>query len=260
MRSRRIFVTRAEIGNHTISFSAANMHYLKNVLHFGLGDCFKAVDGTRLYDVVLEAKNGCELIGKILSSTEDTFAFPVKVDLAFGCIRPAPTEEIIRHCTEIGVDSFSPLLFERSNRRPNSVRNRWLKIASSACAQSGRWTMPTFNDPMDLEHFLDLVSRDSCLVYFCLGQATPPFGTVLDSHKPEKMVMVIGPEGGMSHEEKSRLDAFGFVPASLGPTILRTETAAIVAAGIVTNWGLTRMCGQKSFDSDHFQFVDPCGA
>ncbi len=236
MRGRRIFVTGDEIRDEKILFSEVNISYLKNVLHFGPGDCLTALDGTRRYDVILELDHRNALIGNIRSSTEDAFEFPVKVDLAFGCIRPGPTEEIIRHCTELGVHSFYPLLFERSNRRPDSVRTRWIKIASSACAQSGRSKIPTFNDPMYLEQFLNEVSRDSCLVYFALNREIPPLRIILDSCKPDQVVFVIGPEGGLTHQEESQLTTAGFVATSLGSTTLRTETAAIVAVGIVMNW------------------------
>ena len=241
MRDRRIFVTHGEICDGKILFSEANSHYLKRVLHVRSGDCVIALDGTRLYDVVLGLDCRNALIGNIRSSTQDAFAFPVKVDLAFGCIRPGPTEEIIRHCTELGVDSFFPLLFERSNRRPDSVRTRWLKIASSACAQSGRPTMPALNEPMDLEQFLGGVSKDSCLVYFALDREIPPLGTVLDSRNPKRATFVIGPEGGLTFQEETRLAAAGFVPTSLGPTTLRTETAAIVAVGITMGWRLAHI-------------------
>jgi RsmE family RNA methyltransferase len=96
---------------------------------------------------------------------------------------------------------------------------------------------------MDLEQFLGRVSKDSCLIYFALDEEIPPLGVVLDSRNPGQATFVIGPEGGLTFQEEARLAVAGFVPASLGPTTLRTETAAIVAVGIIMGWGLAHTQG-----------------
>lgn len=240
MRERRIFVTQDEIFDETIIFSPANLHYLKNVLHFRSGNQLTMFDGERRYEVVLEQNQDGQLIGKILKASEVSPNFPVKVCLAFGCVRPGPTEEIIRHGTELGVDSFFPLILERSTRRPETARARWGKIAAAACAQSGRTIMPIVHDPMKLEAFLEVEDIGSCLIYLAPNQTALPLGMILDVHASGCVTLLIGPEGGLTEQEESLLTKSGFLSASLGPTILKTETAAIVAAGIVMNWGLIR--------------------
>ena len=96
---------------------------------------------------------------------------------------------------------------------------------------------------MDLEQFLGAVSKDSCLIYFALDREIPPLGLVLDARNPEQATFVIGPEGGLTNQEEARLVAAGFVPTSLGPTTLRTETAAIVAVGLTMGWRLAYVQG-----------------
>lgn len=240
MRERRIFVTQDEIFDETIIFSPANLHYLKNVLHFRSGDQLTMFDGERRYEVVLEQDQEGELIGKICTASEENPDFPVKVRLAFGCVRPGPTDEIIRHGTELGVESFFPLILERSTRRPETARARWGKIAASACAQSGRTIMPKVHDPMKLEAFLEVKDIGSCLIYLAPDQIALPLGMILDVHASDCVTLLVGTEGGLTEQEESLLAKSGFLSASLGPTILKTETAAIVAAGIVLNWGLVR--------------------
>jgi len=242
LRVRRFFIEQFEISGDKVIFSPDKLHYLKNVLHLKSGDRVTAFDGIRRYNLVLEQDKNCELIGNITNLYEETAVVPLTIDLAFGCVRPGPTEEIIRHCTEIGVRSFFPLLLEHSNRRPAKTRPRWLKIAASACAQSGRTIMPEINEPMGLEQFLGKVKADSCTICLANNREASSLGVVLDIYAPKNVTLLVGPEGGLAKHEESFLAVSRFCFASLGPAVLRTETATIVAAGIVMNWGLIHTC------------------
>ncbi len=204
-RERKIFITSQELFPDTIRFSPDNIHYLKNVLRLKTGDPVTVLDGFRSYNVILDRSAEGKLIGAIVDSCEEGSSLPVRVELAFGCVRPGPTEEILRHCTELGVESFFPLLLERSSRRPESTRTRWLKIASSACAQSGRTKMPEINEPMGLTQFLGKVKPDSCLICLANKLEAAPLGMVLDTFAPNSATILVGPEGGITDEEESLL-------------------------------------------------------
>ena len=239
-RERKIFITCHELFPDTIRFSPDNIHYLQNVLRLNTGDHVTVLDGARCYRVILERSDEGKLIGAIVDSYEKGSSLSVRVELAFGCVRPGPTEEILRHCTELGVESFFPLLLERSSRRPESTRTRWLKIASSACAQSGRTKMPEINEPMGLTQFLGKVKPDSCLICLTNDLEAAPLGLVLDTFAPNSATILVGPEGGITEQEKSLLTEVGSSFASLGPFTLRTETAAILGAGSVMSWAFFR--------------------
>lgn len=239
-RERKIFISCEELFPETISFSSTNIHYLQNVLRLKAGDHVTVLDGFRSYNVILDRSAEGKLIGAIVDSCEEESSLPVRVELAFGCVRPGPTEEILRHCTELGVESFFPLLLERSSRRPESVGPRWLKIASSACAQSGRTKMPEINEPMGLTQFLGKVKPDSCLICLANNLEAAPLGMVLNTFAPNSATILVGPEGGITDEEESLLTGTGCSFASLGPFILRTETAAILGAGSVMSWAFFR--------------------
>ncbi|MCL5125167.1 MAG: 16S rRNA (uracil(1498)-N(3))-methyltransferase [Deltaproteobacteria bacterium] len=240
LSGRRIFIAQDQILGPKVIFSSDNVRRLKDVLHLKPGDQIAVLDGARRYEVLLEKDRNNELIGEIINSYTETADFPLTVELAFGCVRPGPTEEIIRHCTELGVASFSPLLLEYSNRRPVKTRLRWLNVASSACAQSNRVIMPQINQPVGIDTFLDRLLPDSCRIYLSPEGGSSPLERVLETNAQDRLTLLIGSEGGLAVREESLLVRSGFLSASLGPTILRTETAAIVSVGIAMSWGLIR--------------------
>ncbi len=239
-RERKIFITSHELFPDTVRFSSTNIHYLKNVLRLKNGDPVTVLDGCRSYNVILERSAEGKLIGAIVDSCEQGSSLPVKIELAFGCVRPGPTEEILRHCTELGVESFFPLLLERSSRRPESAGPRWLKILGAACAQSGRSRIPEINDPTILQVFVDKIRPESLIIYLTVDRTAIPMGQVLDRLESNSVTILVGPEGGLTNAEESLLTGAGCVFSSLGGFILRTETAAILGAGLVASWAFAR--------------------
>ena len=239
-KEHRIYVDKTQVFNQVVFFSPDNIHYLRNVLHMRLGEILTVLDGSYGHEVVLELGTAGELVGRILSLREPVQTFPMTVCLAFGCVRPGPTEEILRHGTELGVEQFFPLILELSNRKPEVTSSRWGKIAESACAQSGRLKKPRIHDPLGLSTFLKTYSPTSKFIHLAMEDKVPPLLKVLDSLSTDSVTFVIGPEGGITELEQSLLIQSCSVPASLGFTTLRAETAAVVAVGIAMNWGLCR--------------------
>ncbi|MGC8658673.1 MAG: RsmE family RNA methyltransferase [Desulfomonilaceae bacterium] len=238
LSARRIFIAQAQIHGSSVIFTSENVRNLTKVLRLKPGDQIVALDGARRYNLILEKNPHSELVGKILSCDLETTPFPLTLGLAFGCVRPGPTEEIIRHCTELGVSHFFPLLLEYSNRRPANARPRWLNIAASACAQSNRPVMPQIDEPLEIDLFLERLLPGSTLVYLSPEGDSPPLFQVLQAKLGDRITLLIGAEGGLTSREEALVINAGFVAASLGAATLRTETAAIVSVGISMNWGL----------------------
>ena len=148
----------------------------------------------------------------------------------------APTKNMARwewmleKATEMGVDQLTPLLTKRSERIHVRVE-RLEKIAVSAMKQSEQAYLPMVSEPMD---FKDLVTRAAYPQRFiphCLDGVKSPLS---QNCEPDKDVLVlIGPEGDFTAEELDLALSLGFLPADLGPTRLRTETAGIVALAAV---------------------------
>lgn len=200
-------------------------------------------DGMHVYDVELELTTERIWIGRVLNFCEKVESLPINVSLAFGCVRPGPMEEIIRHGTELGVTNFFPLILEHSNRRPATSSSRWTNIAESACAQSGRFKKPLIHDPANFQTFLENNPVHRKLIHLSLRGEARFILDVLDSLSADSIIFVIGPEGGFSDAEHALLLRRSSCAASLGFTKLRTETACVVAAGIAMNWGFSRRSG-----------------
>lgn len=236
MRYRRIFVHRDEIVSDKIVLSSQNAHYVCKVLRHRQGDILKVLDGQREYLVRLIRCHPAEVSGEIIESTCEEVGESVEIVLAFSCVRPGPMEEILRHGTELGVSRFIPLLSHRTNRKPKERKDRWENVVAAAIAQSGRFELPKLEAPMPLREFLAEESRIGCNILLDTSSHGSPLLGILDDAAQSRVVILVGPEGGFTPTEEVEAVDAGFVAATLGSGVLRTETAAITAAGIVSAW------------------------
>jgi 16S rRNA (uracil1498-N3)-methyltransferase len=144
-------------------------------------------------------------------------------------------EWIVQKATELGVREIRPVYTERSDVRPVRGRGdgktlRWRRVALEACKQSGRMRLPVIHDPQDLG---EVMATGEGVRGFMLDPEAPAGGWHLVAADPgASLVAAVGPEGGWSPREREGFREAGFIPLSLGPRILRTETAAVVAAAL----------------------------
>jgi 16S rRNA (uracil1498-N3)-methyltransferase len=148
---------------------------------------------------------------------------------------------IVQKATELGVKRISPVLTEygvvkldqaRSARR----RDHWQKVAESACEQSGRIRPPLIDEPLTLKSWLGAKTREADVDLILRPDATTPMASLQPPRT--KVCLLIGPEGGFSDIEYDDASVAGFTAVSLGPRVLRTETAAIAAVAIAESmWG-----------------------
>ncbi len=162
---------------------------------------------------------------------------PVRITLA-QCLPKGPKmDQIVRQAVEAGVERIVPVLSSRSvatgDEGPGRLE-RWRRVAREAVQQSGSGAAPTVDAPVPLARLADALgpAADGELRLFLhelpLASATlHRYCTV----PPRSVVLCVGPEGGLSSEETSLLEAAGWKPLWLGPTVLRAETAPIFAVG-----------------------------
>lgn len=176
------------------------------------------------------------VISEQLESTPES---PLAVHLGTGLSRGERMDWTIQKCTELGVATITPLLLTRCNTRLGQERTgsrmrHWRQVAISACEQSGRTRIPTIEEPVSLEQWLARRSELSGLVLHtsdggALPAATAPVGGLR---------ILTGPEGGLTSQEFEQALAAGFTPWTLGPRVLRTETAPVAALAILQYiWG-----------------------
>ena len=143
-------------------------------------------------------------------------------------------DEIIRPLTEMGVGRITPLLTERtevripSGKEPDKLA-KWRKLAIEACKQSGNPWLPEIDSPLKFGELLPDKERAS----FIASLRLRPVKSLTDFESPPSgFLLIIGPEGGWTEREEDLALEKGAVPFSLGPHVLRTETAAVCALAV----------------------------
>ena len=163
---------------------------------------------------------------------------PLQIHVGQTLSRGERMDYAVQKATELGMVRMTPLFSERCEVKLNSERQdkrlrHWQQVAISACEQSLRCAVPQIDAPEPLEHWVRTVEADLKLVLHhhsarALGELT----------RPSTIALLIGPEGGLSDAEVSLAQTAGFQPLALGPRVMRTETAPVVAQAILQSlWG-----------------------
>lgn len=236
MRDSRIPISREELEEDLVKFSPENSHYLRNVLRKRSGHRISVLLNCDEYIVRLCASDRGALTGKVEQIIPGTARSLPEIVLAFSCIRPGPMEQILRHGTELGVSRFVPLITSRSNRRPRELKQRWTFVVLSAIAQSGHTRIPVVEAPVNLKHFLESCSQVGAKMVLSPSLSARPLLHVLYENRLSQTTILVGPEGGLEASEEAMAVEAGFIGVNLGSRLLRTETAALLAVGIVTTW------------------------
>lgn len=168
-----------------------------------------------------------EIIKEELYSAES----PISIILAQGIPKGDKMDFIVQKATELGIKTIAPIISERSEVKETRKLERWRKIAISASQQSGREKIPHIEESIELKEFL---SKNQKGIIFSEEEKNQNLKKVLkDFEGSTTIILLIGPEGGFSPHELALAVRSGFTPASLGPRVLRTETAAITAISII---------------------------
>ena len=239
----RLFVDTQLENDLAAPLSAAQVHYLKNVLRLEQGASvllFNGRDGEFAAEIVEMKKRGG--IAKTTAKTRDLQTEP-DLQLAFAPVKRGPLEMIIQKAVEIGVARLTPIITERTNAPKVNVE-RLQAIAVEAAEQCGRVSVPSVDAPVKLDQLLKTWPDDRRLM-FCDeagddeteewggrdGRAKPVLDALKEfDRKPQPWTVLTGPEGGFTADERAALRGNAFViPVTLGPRILRADTAAIAA-------------------------------
>jgi 16S rRNA (uracil1498-N3)-methyltransferase len=155
-------------------------------------------------------------------------------------------EFVLQKCTEVGVSRFVPVITQRALVRETAIKpeklDRWQRIITEAAEQSHRGRIPDLLPPVSFEKAMqELSSFEKCLIACEIvkmpngkqGESIRVALRIEDKNIPGTIAVLIGPEGGFTEDEVHHACSVGAVPVGLGPRILRTETAAIVAATLI---------------------------
>lgn len=208
--------------------------HVARVLRLGEGAPLTLFDGAgrEAWAVIIEASRK-RVVARIESVAPGTGESPLAVHLGQAISKGDRMDYAIQKAVELGVAAITPLYTEHGDVRLRGEREtkklaHWQAVAASACEQCGRATLPPVHSPAGLADWLAL--RDEALRLVLHPGAT---GALEQRAVPATAALLIGPEGGLSAAEVEASLAGGFVPLSLGPRILRTETAPVVALSLL---------------------------
>jgi 16S rRNA (uracil1498-N3)-methyltransferase len=230
---RRLFVPRDRIAEGRAQLSAADVHYLRDVLRLAPGAELEVFDGEG-------GSYGAELAGEgssvALGPRRDAPVSRAPVHLGFALARGERCDLVVQKATELGAAALWPVEAARSVVRLDPERaaervRRWRRIAAEAARQCGRADVPAVEAPAPLEKVVAGAPRGFRKILFHEGGGEPLADVVeraADGH-----LLLVGPEGGFTPEEVDAGLAGGARLVTVGPRVLRFETAAISAVALV---------------------------
>jgi len=237
MRLSRFFVDAPlSLGDHELPQDQA--HYISRVLRMSEGDAVQLFDGSgQEFRASLLEVGKKRVVVQVIETFAGQVESPLQIHLGQGLSRGERMDWAIQKATELGVNEITPIFSDRCEVRLKDERadkrlQHWRQVAISACEQCGRSRVPVIHPPLLLADWLKQAEADLKLVLH-------PVAEPLVSHaKPGSLAFLIGPEGGLTDGEVETAKDAGFHSARLGPRVLRTETAPVVALAVAQQlWG-----------------------
>jgi 16S rRNA (uracil1498-N3)-methyltransferase len=221
----RLFVRQPLSEAVPVELGAAQANYLGNVLRMGSGAELLVFDGQSGEWLARIAETGKKRMGLTVERrTREPESIP-DVWLAFAPVKRAQTDWLVEKATELGAARLIPVMTQRTVAERVKLE-RLESIAIEAAEQCGRTRLPDITEPVSLKQFLQ--ERDAArALYFADEGGGEPAAIAFN---PRPALILTGPEGGFTNEERALVRASPHaVPISLGPRILRAETAALAA-------------------------------
>ena len=242
MRNIRVFHPSPLKGKPQAVLEPGAAKHLLTVLRLKPGAELMLFDGSGFeFPAVLEQAGKREALVRITGMHGPVVESPLKVTLAQGVSRGERMDYTVQKAVELGVADIVPVLTERSVVKLDADKGRkkqehWQAVVIGACEQSGRVRVPEVHAPMSFAALLD-ASRSTGMKLL-LDPLAPKAAKDFSAPADGRVLLLVGPEGGLSENERSLALKAGFQGIRLGPRILRTETAALVALSLLQSaWG-----------------------
>lgn len=222
------------ITSHELTIDGDEFNHLTHVMRKRQGDNIRVVNGTgAAFDVTIVEVSKRIARCKILLAHTKLNEPGINVTVGVAILKnAAKLDFLVEKVTELGVNVIVPLLTERTIPR-HAKADRLQKLALAAMKQSGRCVLPAVQSLMSFADFVQSSMQGSLRIIPHEQIESPPLAQLARAEMFQSAVLCIGPEGGFTDAEIALAKRAGFQPVSLGPRRLRSETAAIVAAGII---------------------------
>lgn len=228
---------------HSLVFSKDQVHQLKKVMRVRAGEQFEVVDDSSQLAIV-EVTELDPFEVKVVELLEQKVELPVSVTIAVGLSKGDKLDFIVQKATELGVSEIIPLSLTRNvvkwtGDKADKKIERLQKIAEEASEQSHRLKVPCVTSVMTLKELANYTSdfEQKLIAYeesAKVGESLQLVKSLQSLQENECVIFVFGPEGGIEEQEVELLEESGYLPCSLGPRILRAETAPLYALAAVS--------------------------
>ncbi|MDH5216696.1 MAG: 16S rRNA (uracil(1498)-N(3))-methyltransferase [Gammaproteobacteria bacterium] len=242
MRSFRLFIGDDLSVGQQYRLAGPEQNYLRNVLRLSEGAevvLFNGMGKEYLASLIQVSKKAVVL--DIHTQQECDRESPLVIELGQAITKGDRMDFSVQKSVELGVNIIAPLFTQHGvvsikNDRLNKKQQHWQKVAVSASEQSGRAVVPRVEVPLQLQDWIKSKSNAAALKLVLLPGARVALKSI--PVVPSSVIVLIGPEGGFSDDEAALAIEAGFVDISLGPRILRAETATVTAiSALQLLWG-----------------------
>lgn len=237
MRVTRVFVEQKLVSGKGVGLPEQAGLHLTRVLRLDAGAVVTLFDGAGgEYEGTLE-RDGKKIWARVGTYSAIERESSLQVTLIQGVARGERMDLIMQKATELGVIRIVPVFAERSVVKVDASKGarkleHWRSIAVSACEQCGRNRVPEVAEPIALGDAVRALPEGSARYLLAAGAHDSLAAAMLrDSGKP--VVLMIGPEGGLTDAERDFAGANGFTACAMGPRVMRTETAGLAALAIL---------------------------
>lgn len=241
MRLNRVYAETTLASGTEVHLPDPAAYHVSRVLRLRPGAPLVAFDGSghdfRCEILAIEGDKVLVRIGERVPGLRDS---PLRITLVQAISRSERMDWTLQKATELGVRSIVPVLSARSvvrldDKQAERKLRHWKAIVAGACEQCGRSTLPEVRTPLELNRFLADSPREGQRLVLSPGGPASLAGLASTASRVE---LLIGPEGGLDDAELDGATRAGFSPVRLGPRVLRTETAGIVALAVLqAMWG-----------------------
>ena len=241
MRLNRVYAAQPLSAGQEVALPEAAAYHVARVLRLRPGAPLVLFDGSGAdFRAEIAAVEGDRVRARVVERTAGLRESPLGITLVQAVSRGERMDWTLQKATELGVRSIQPVLSTRSvvrldEQQAAKKRRHWQAIVAGACEQCGRSVLPEVRPPLDLARFLAEVPRDGQRLVL---SPTGPASLAGLPGTAARVELLIGPEGGLDDAELTAAERAGFAPVRLGPRVLRTETAGIVALAVLQAlWG-----------------------
>jgi 16S rRNA (uracil1498-N3)-methyltransferase len=243
MHVPRLYLPQRLAQGDVLTLGEQATHHVTQVLRLRPGAAIKVFDGEgREHEAMLREVRRAQVTVEVGKTAAGIPEPPLAITLAQGIARGDRMDLILQKAVELGVSAVQPLWMARSQTRTGGERiekrlHHWQGVVISACEQCGRATLPALAAPAEYRSWLSGAHPRGCRMLLD-PQAQRSLGDMQRPGAGDSILLLVGPEGGISAEETALAAAAGFTGVRLGPRILRTETAALaMLAALQSRWG-----------------------